>query len=152
MTVSRIARLSFSAAAALALPIGGAVALSAGTAGAAGTKTITCTKVTGNIGTKLHLKGCNGNTGTKSKGFTAATFAGGGTIKWVNGKTTTFGAPTITTGTLCPAGDTDESFTGAVTADTTGSAKPIPGVYKGEVCIDSAGNVSIAPGTKVTAN
>jgi hypothetical protein len=152
VNVSRIARLSFSAAAALALPIGGVVALSASPAGAAKTKTITCTKAAGNIGTKFKLSGCNGNTGTKSKGITAATFAGGGTIKWVNGKTTTFGAPTLGTGTLCPTGDTDETFTGAVTADTTLSAKPIPGVYAGEVCIDGSGNISLAPGTHVTAN
>ena len=152
MTVSRIARLTFSAAAALALPIGGAVALSASPAGAAGKKTITCTKVTGNLATKIHLKGCNGNTGTKSKGITASQFATGGVLKWANGKTTTFGAPTTGTGTLCPTGDTDETFTGAVTADTTLSAKPIPGVYAGEVCIDGSGNISLAPGTHVTAN
>jgi hypothetical protein len=152
MTGSRVARLSFSAVAALALPIGGAIALSAGPAGAAKTKTITCTKASGNINTKFKLSGCNGNTGTKSKGITAATFAGGGTIKWVNGKTTTFAAPTLGTGSLCAAGDMDTTFNGVVTADTTLSAKPIPGVYAGEVCITAAGAISLAPGTKVTAN
>ncbi len=153
MMNSRIARLSFSAAVALALPIGGAVALSAGPAGAAKKSTITCTKVSGNVATSVKLKKCNGNTGTKSKAIPISSFAGGGTVKWHNGLTTTFGAPTTGTGTKCPTSDTDETFTGAVTADTTGSAKPIPGVYKGEVCINgTTGAITIAPGTSVTAN
>jgi hypothetical protein len=57
----------FSAAVTLALPIGTVAALSAGPVGAATTKTITCTKVTGNINRTIEIKGCNGNTGTKSK-------------------------------------------------------------------------------------
>jgi hypothetical protein len=154
MMNSRIARLSVSAAFALALPIGGAIAISAGPAAAGGTKTITCTKVSGNISSSVKLKDCNGNTGTKSKAIPIASFAGGGVVKWKSGKTTTFGAPTTGTGTKCTeAGATDETFTGAVTADTTGSAKPIPGVYSGEVCINgTTGAITIAPGTTVTAN
>jgi hypothetical protein len=155
MLSSRIARLSISAAAALALPIGGAIAFSAGPAGASAKSTITCTKVSGNIATSVKLKGCNGNTGTKSKAIPIASFAGGGTVTWKSGKTTTFAAPTTGTGTKCPASstNTDETFSGTVSADTTGSAKPIPGKYKGEVCINgTTGAITIAPGTTVTAN
>jgi hypothetical protein len=153
MKSSRIARLSFSAAVALALPIGGAVALTSGPAGAVKTKTITCTKATGSTNTgKIKLKKCNGNTGTKSTNLSIALLASGGTVTWANAKTTTFGSPTLATGSNCPAGDTDELFSGTVSADTTGSAKPIPGVYNGEVCIDGSGNFSLPAGHPLTIN
>ena len=156
MKGSRVARLSFSAAVALALPIGGAVALTAGPAGAGKTKTITCTKATGSTGTgKIKLKKCDGNTGTKSTNLSIALLGSGGTVTWVNGKTTTFGAPTLSTGTNCSAtagAGGDELFSGTVTADTTLSAKPIPGVYSGEICIDGSGNFSMPPGHPLTIN
>ena len=136
---------------AAAVPFAG-LALTAGPAGAAKTKTITCTKMTGNTAKKLTLSGCNGNTGTKSKPFSATLLAGGGTITWVNNKTTTFAAPTLGAGTNCPAGDTDVTATGAVTGDTTLSAKPIPGVYSGEVCINGSGKASLPAGHPLTAN
>ena len=117
-----------------------------------GTKTITCTKASGNVNTTVKLAGCNGNTGTKSKKFNATTLESGGTIKWKSGKTTSFAAPTLGTGVNCPVGDTDVTATGVVTADTTGSAKPIPGTYQGEVCVDGSGNVSLPPGHPLTAN
>ncbi len=139
------------AASAVLVPVAGVSALTAGPAGAA-TKTITCTKAKGNIGTKMKFSGCSGNTGGGSKGFTAATLEGGGTIKWKSGKTTTFSAPTLGTGTNCAVGDTDITATGAVTGDTTGSAKPIPGTYSGEVCVDGSGNISLPAGHPLTAN
>ena len=74
-------------------------------------------------------------------------------MTWSNGKTTTFGAPTEGAGTNCAVGDTDVTFTGAVTADTTKkSAKPIPGVYSGEACIDGSGNISLPAGHPLTIN
>jgi hypothetical protein len=139
------------AAAAAIVPIAGVSALAASPAGAT-TKTISCTAMSGNVGTKIQLKGCNGNTGGKSKKTAVGTLATGGTIKWANGKTTTFGPSTLGAGTNCPAGDTDETATGAVTADTTKSAKPIPGVFSGEVCIDGSGNLSLPAGHPFTAN
>jgi hypothetical protein len=135
-----------------ALVSGGTIGALAPSAGAAKTKTIKCTKLSGNASTKVQASGCNGNTGTKSKKMAATVLAGGGTIKWANGKTTTIAAPTLATGSLCPAGDTDVVASGAVTADTTGSAKPIPGVFSVEVCLDGSGNISLAPGTDLTAN
>ncbi len=121
-------------------------------AGAAKTKTISCSKLSGNAATKIKASGCTGNTGGTSKKMAATVLAGGGTIKWANGKTTTIGAPSLATGSLCPAGDTDVVASGTVTADTTGSAKPIPGLFSAEVCVDGSGNISLAPGTKMTAN
>jgi hypothetical protein len=136
-----------------ALVSGGTVgAALAPSAGAAKTKTIKCTKLKGTVTGNIQASGCNGNTGTKSKKMASSVLASGGTVKWANGKTTTIGAPSLATGSLCPAGDTDEIASGAVTADTTGSAKPIPGVYNAEVCIDSAGNITLAPGTDLTLN
>jgi hypothetical protein len=152
MIGSRSARLGLSAAAALVLPIGGAVAFSAGSAGAVTTSTITCNKLSGNAATTVKLAKCNGNTGTKSKALSVTTLAEGGVVNWKNGRTTTFKAPKLTTGTNCPSGDTDEVFKGKVSADTTGSARPIPGKYKGEVCIDGSGNISLAPGSTFTVN
>lgn len=130
----------------------GAFASTSGAAKPATTKTITCSKLSGNATTTAQAKGCTGNTGGKSKKISPSTLLAGGTINWANGKTTTIGAPTLGTGSLCPSGDTDATISGAVTADTTKSAKPIPGVYSGEVCVSSTGALSLAPGTKLALN
>ena len=112
-------------------------------------RTITCTSLTGNVNGSGNLKGCNGNTGTKSDKFGTSTFVEGGTLTWKNGKTTTIGAATTSTGTACPAGSADEIFSGTVTADTTKSAK-VGGPYNAEVCDSSTGALSLAPGTTAT--
>jgi hypothetical protein len=130
----------------------GAMAAVATNAGAARTKTITCGKLVGTATGTVQAKNCNGNTGTKSKKMSPTLLASGGVVKWANGKTTTIGAPNLSTGSLCPAGDTDVVASGVVTADTTLSAKPIPGTYYIEACVDSSGNISLAPGTKMTLN
>jgi hypothetical protein len=135
-----------------ALVSGGTIGALAPSAGAAGTKTIRCSNLSGNAATKVKASGCTGNTGGASKQLAASVLAGGGTIKWANGRTTKLGAPSLAVGSLCPAGDTDVVATGTVTADTTGSAKPIPGMFNVEVCVDGSGNISLAPGTKLTAN
>jgi hypothetical protein len=135
-----------------ALVSGGTIGALAPSAGAAKTKTISCTKLTGNASTKVQASGCNGNTGKKSKKMAVTVLAGGGTIKWANGKTTTTAAPTLAIGSLCPTGDSDVVASGHVTKDTTGSAKPIPGVFNTEICVDGSGNVSLAPGTNLTFN
>jgi hypothetical protein len=151
MIGSRITRYSFSAALALAIPIGGAVAFSSGPAGAV-TKTITCKKITGNENSNVTLKKCNGNTGGASKALPVATLEAGGTVTWVNNKTTKFKAPTLGTGVNCPVGDTDVTFAGKVSKDNTGSVSPIPGHYAGEVCVDGSGNLSAPKGHPTTIN
>jgi len=141
------------AASAALVPIAGVTALTAGPAGAAKTKTITCTQISGKSSGKVQLKDCSGNTGGSSKKFAGTTLEEGGTITWTNGKTTTFGAATLGLGTNCPTTDTaDVTATGTVTADTTKSAKPIPGVYSGEVCVNGSGKISAPPGHPLTAN
>jgi hypothetical protein len=85
----------------------------------------------------------------------------GGTVHWVNGQTTTIGAPTLTAGNAhkcpgyvkpvkgqpAPKEPTEEKFTGTVTADTTGMK--VPGKYKGDVCIDQSGNITARKPTKI---
>jgi hypothetical protein len=138
------------AATAIAVPIAGLAA--SGPASAAKTKTISCTKISGSSTGNVQLKSCTGNTGGSSKKFPGTTLEAGGTITWTNGKTTTFSAATLGSGTKCKAGDTDVTATGTVTGDTTKSAKPIPGVYSGEVCVNAAGKISAAPGVPLKAN
>jgi hypothetical protein len=65
----------------------------------------------------------------------------------LNGKTTTIGAPTLSTGTNCPAGDTDEVAKSTVTADTTGSVT-VGSKTKVEVCITGSGSISLPAGKK----
>ena len=142
----RIGRLSIAALAATALPIGGAVALAASPAGTSTLK-VKCTTFSGSATGTVTLSGCSGNTGGADAPAPASTLETGGTIHWVNGKKTKVGPPTLGTGLLCPAGDTDNTFKGPVLSDTTGSMT-VPGKYKGEVCEDPNGNISLAPGTK----
>ena len=134
-----------------AVPFAG-MAMTAGPAGAAKTKTISCTKISGSSAGMVQLKSCTGNTGGSSKKFAGTTLEAGGTITWTNGKTTTFGPSTLGAGTKCPTADTDVTATGTVTADTTKSAKPIPGVYSGEVCVNANGKISAPKGVPLTAN
>jgi hypothetical protein len=104
--------------------------------------------------TTMTLSGCTGNTGGASLPITPAlTFlSAGGTITWVNGKTTTVtmastGNETDTdpAGGSCPAGSSEIESKGQVTADNTGSA-PVGGVAKGEVCEDlSTTNLTLEP-------
>jgi hypothetical protein len=153
MKVSRLTRISVAVAAALAVPLGGAVVLSAVTAGAAGA-TISCTKASGSDTSTVKLKGCTptSTTGGKSKALNVSTLASGGVVKWKSGKTTTLSAPTLGTGTNCPAGTSvDETFSGTVTADTTGSA-PVGGPYSGEACISSSGAITLPHGHPFTAD
>jgi hypothetical protein len=115
---------------------------------------IKCAHLTGNVSSTFTLSGCNGNTGGASQ--PVANLATGGPITWVNGKSTTFGKPTISSTEhdadpkgKCPAGTAESEVSGAVTADTTGSA-PVPGKYKLEVCLNSTtGAVTNEPGSKI---
>ena len=122
---------------------------SVGTASAAGSK-ITCTTLTGSITTTITLSGCSGNTGGASTALPSSVLATGGTITWVNGKTT---AVAITLGHTetdpgetrsCPVGTSEFESRGTVTADTTGSA-PVGGVARSEECYN--GVLSFEPGT-----
>jgi hypothetical protein len=136
----------------LAIPASGAfVALSGGQAWAKGGPNgkVTCTGINGSDTGNVTLSGCtdtgSANTGTGSQPFPATSLATGGTITWLSGKTSTFGAPTLTSTNPkhCPGYVKDASsnpsadkVSGAVTADTSGLK--IPGKYKGAVCISTS--------------
>jgi hypothetical protein len=151
MNFARLIRISIAAAAAVALPVGGAVLFSAATASAAGA--IICTKASGTDTTTVTLKSCTPTNTTDGKGKTAAsTLATGGTVKWKNGARTILGPPVLGTGTNCPAGTaTDETLRGKVEGDTTGSA-PVGGPYSAEVCVSSTGAISLPLGHPFKAN
>ena len=136
--------------------LAGMFALTGGPASAAFVG-IKCTGLTGTVSGTIKATGCNGNTGGSSVAQTTSSLLSGGVVHWVNGKTTTIGpASTSTTETdsdappkgPCPAGTSETSAKGSVTADTTGSA-PVPGMYKAEVCVDGSGNISVEPGSKL---
>jgi hypothetical protein len=132
------------------VPFAGMAALTAGPAGAAKPKGITCTSASGKVNTttlsaKITLKGCSGNTGAsgKTSGSEGQT---SGTIKWANGKATSL-SETTNSGTKCPSSDVaDEVITGNVTTDTTGSTT-VGAAVSGEICVNSSFKVSLAPGT-----
>jgi hypothetical protein len=142
---------------AAAVPFAG-MALSATPAGAKAPKGITCTAGTGSgkvakLSATIKLTGCSGTTG-KSGTTTGKEGAATGTIKWANGKATTF-TENQGTGTACPttAAD-DELITGNVTADNTKSTA-VGAAVSGEFCvtINKAGTkftLKMAPGTKFT--
>ena len=108
---------------------------------------IKCKSMVGNIATTVTMKKCNGNTGGASKAMAATSLASGGTIQWVNGKSTTVKL-TVAQGNsaLCPSGSTEYNATGKTTADTTGSA-PVGGKVKAQVCVSGTGAITLVPGT-----
>jgi len=108
---------------------------------------IKCTSLSGNVNTTVTLSGCNGNSGGGSTPIMSSALQSGGTITWLNGKTTTIAAPALTPGTNCPAGDTDLVAKAMVTADTTGSVT-VGSKTKVEVCYNSSGTASLPPGKK----
>jgi hypothetical protein len=122
------------------VPVAGMSALTAGPAGAAKPKGITCSKVTGKVdqttlSAKINLKTCTGTTGASGK-TSASESDPTATITWANGKSTTF-SDTQGTGTACKASATllaDETITGAVTKDTTKSTT-VGAAVSGEFCV-----------------
>ena len=124
--------------AAAIVPMAGVSALTAGPAGAAKPHGIICSKGSGKVdastsSAKINLTACTGNTGTKGK-TSGAVGDTSGTIKWANGKSTSF-SETTGPGTACPTTDlADELITGAVTSDTTGSTG-VGAAVKGEFCV-----------------
>jgi hypothetical protein len=115
---------------------------------------IKCGKLTGNAATTATASKCTGNTGGASQPISSSTLASGsGTITWVNGKTTGIKFTTSSNESdpsetqTCPATSSEIEIKGKVTSDTTGSTAVGAG-FKAEVCLDSAGNISLEPGTK----
>ena len=151
-------------AAALAIPASGlSLALTGGAASAASGpkgKTV-CTSVAGTAAGTVTISGCTdskgANTGGASQPISTASLATGGTVTWVSGTTSTFGAATLvsTSAKHCPgyvkgasSNPSADKFSGAVTASTAGFK--IPGKYSGEVCISTTGNITSPKPLKVS--
>jgi hypothetical protein len=114
----------------------------------AATTGIVCSKMSGTITSTVTLAKCTGNTGTKSKPIKSTSLASGGTIKWVNGKTTTVKLSVKQgPGGACPATSKEYIASGKVTADTTKSAK-VGGPATAKVCVAASGAITLEPGTK----
>lgn len=123
----------------------------------ASTPGIKCKQVTGNIADNITLSRCSGNTGGASQAIPVALLSGGGgTITWLNGKTTTVTVKVAVgvendTGELqdCPVTSLEAEVKGRVTADTTGSLT-VGTKLKTEACVDNnTGEITLEPGTKV---
>ena len=113
-------------------------------------KSITCKSFQGTETGTVTLSSCNGNTGGSSQPLSATALATGGTLKWTNGKTTTVGSPNIVTVTnkkCSAAGESADTVTIPVTADTTGLTSL--GSLTTEVCIAN-GNISGLKPVKIT--
>jgi hypothetical protein len=149
-------------AAALAIPVSGvSLALTGGPASASGPKGKTvCTTVSGTVSGTVTISGCTDSNGANTGGGThplpVASLAGGGTVTWDSGFTSSFSAATLvsTSAKHCPgyvkgasSNPSADKFSGTVTADTAGFK--VPGKYKGEVCISQSGNITNPKPVKV---
>ena len=138
-------------ASAVIVPFVGVTALTAGQAGAKTPKGIKCTSLSGKSNTstgavKESLSGCSGKTGGSGKSKSSGS-SSTSTLKWANGKSTTFTASTGA-GSGCASGDFAEAISGNVTADTTGSTA-VGAAVTASACYNPANNkISLAPGTK----
>ena len=145
MLHSRLGRIATS------VLLAGSVAFAFGSPASAATPPgIACKRLAGTATGTVTLKRCTGNTGGASQPLPAASLVSGGTITWVNSKTTTVKL-TVTAGNnaLCAAGSSEYDARGKTTADTTGSVI-IGGRVKAHVCVDSVGNISLVPNTRAT--
>jgi hypothetical protein len=128
---------------------------------------VTCTTMSGSLNSgTITLSGCTGSavpgTGGSSQPLSIGLLASGGPVTWINNNVTTFGAPTLVgkKAKKCPGyvkptktnpNPTEPSldqFSGVVTADNTGMK--VPGKYKGDICIDQAGNFSAEKALKIS--
>jgi hypothetical protein len=109
------------------------------------TPPVTCSSISGNVNTGAHLKlgGCTGKTG--GSGTAVSTFTPM-TIHWAaGGKTTVTFNPLVQQVGACPGGTTGfKLHDGKVKSSTVAG---IFGAFHAWYCIDSAGIISLFPGT-----
>ena len=165
-------RKAFMLLAVLAVPVSVlSVTLNSGAASAksSGPKgKIACTTMTGSIASgTITISGCGGTavpgTGGSSRPLSIAVLESGGPVTWINGQVTNFSAPVLVSASAkhCPgyikstkkapysgSEPSLEKFSGSVTSDNTGLK--VPGKYKGEVCISTAGNFSAPKALKIS--
>jgi hypothetical protein len=98
-----------------------------------------------------------GGTGGGTGLLSISVLTNGGPVTWNSGKVTTFGMPTLITKNAkhCPGyvkgGSSNpiaDQFQGAIPTDNAGFK--VPGKYKGQVCITSAGVISILKPLKIS--
>jgi hypothetical protein len=145
-------------AAALAIPLSGAVLATGSPAAWAKAVKIDCTSINGNL-TTITVSGCTGGvTGGRSKPISTTALERGGTVDWVSGSTTTISAPALksTSAKKCPgyvkgasSNPTAEKFSATVTADH-GDGIKVPGKAKGAVCISKTGNITALKALKAS--
>ena len=116
---------------------------------------LTCAKLKGTENGSVTVKKCSVPKADKKlyKSVTAPhaiQLATGGTLTWSSsGKTTTVGAPTLSSPTgNCKAKDTEELATGRVTGGTS-AVTHAGDTFRAEVCIASNGKITLAKGTVV---
>jgi hypothetical protein len=148
---------------AVLIPLAGMTAVAVNPAAAAASG-IHCTKLSGTANTSsgvtnTKLSSCNGKTGgsgtskTKLSTSRMAPFHSdqptSATFKWKNGKSTTIGSIVTAPGTDCAATDSagfalvaDESESGSVTADNTGSTG-VGAATSAEVCAYGTANPDV---------
>jgi hypothetical protein len=148
--VRRILFAGVAALGALAIPTTVLVATSS-PAGAS--SSLTCKKVSGSITGTTTISKCSvpkaDKKTYKSASGNSTVLAGGGNITWKSsGATTSISAPTISSGTKCPAADSDVIATGSVTGGTA-TVTNAGDTFSGEFCITSKGKISVAKGTVV---
>jgi hypothetical protein len=108
-----------------------------------------CTSLSGSntSGQTITFGGCTDPTG--GSGVTTAPLTTPMTINWANGGTSTVYFHTrVHAKSKCGVGTIEENLTGHIKA-STGPAAQIRGMYYSTICIDSANNVSLAPGKLV---
>jgi len=150
-------------AAAMTIPVSGALLLGTGQAFAEGPNgKITCTTISGTTTGTITVSGCTDSGSATASSSTnpapTASLATGGTITFTNSVTVTFSAPTLGSASpkKCPGysktggsnNPSAETFDGNVTGNTAG-LKP-GGTFKGAVCISSTGTISALKPTKTT--
>jgi hypothetical protein len=145
---NRIMLATFASCAAV-VPIAGLCALTARPAGA-DEPGISCLNTSATVfenSARFKLLGCvTGNVGGEGK-ITTTTSATSATVKWANGKKTTF-TQSITAGSGCVSGDLTEDLSGTVTRDTTGSTS-VGAAVGALLCYDvSTGKLTLLTGTK----
>ena len=112
--------------------------------------------MTGTITTTVKISKCNVPNGDAktyaSASGKASSLAEDGTLTWsTSKKTTVIGKPTLTSPGQgrCVSGSTEEDATGSVTGGTAVVTKT-GDTFAADVCISSAGAISLVPGTDAT--
>jgi hypothetical protein len=157
-------RLTFLAAAVMAVAVPtsvAAVSLTAGPAAASGT--LTCSKLSGSGAGTIIIKKCNDTTIIKGKvkpdhqnktiSGQGPSLVAGGTLTWApSGQTINVGNLVTTSPGqgVCPTKWSEEDTTGQVTAGSTSPYVHTGDTFSSKICVSSKLKVKLAPGTTLS--